>query len=129
MEIQDESILRKFYVQPLYEEKISQIREIVGTNPVYFIVDETMDICKRNVLNIMIGVLNGEYAKPMLFCQTILESTNSTTVSQSLLDAFHKLWPNGVQYKNVWLILSTQAKYMIKAVNSIRSLFPNLHHI
>jgi len=129
MEIPDESTLRKLYIEPLYSEKIEQIRKIVGQNPVYFIVDETMDACKRSVLNILVGTFNGEYSKPMLLREIVLESTNSTTVSQSIMDSFYKLWPNGIKYENVWLILSDQAKYMIKAVNSIRNLFPNIHHI
>jgi hypothetical protein len=50
--VPNESTLRRNNIKPFYESKIEQIRQIVGSNSVYFIVDESTDKCERQVLNI-----------------------------------------------------------------------------
>jgi len=62
--VPNESTLRRNN-KPLYESKIEQIRQIVGLNSVYFIMDESTDKCELQVLNILVGVLNCE---PISLC-------------------------------------------------------------
>lgn len=45
---------------------MSAIKEPLTNNPVYVMLDETKDSKKRNVLNILIGSLNGEETVPRL---------------------------------------------------------------
>lgn len=58
--------LRKYYVEPKYQKKNNMIRNLVGNHPVYSIGDETQDTSQRYVVNVMVGVLNGESRRAML---------------------------------------------------------------
>lgn len=65
-ECPDESNIRKNYVDELHEDTIKKIRDTIGDDDIYMIVDETTDACKRYVCNVMVGKMNGEYSKAML---------------------------------------------------------------
>ena len=99
--VPDESTLRKSYLQPLYEGKISQIRQVVADHPVYFILDETTGRQNRYVLNILVAPLNGHQVKPMLLKTYFLGKTDNASVMQSFNDACFVLWPEGVKYDRV----------------------------
>lgn len=128
-ECPDESTLRKNYVKPIYTETIQKINSLIDDNRIYLIIDESTDSRQRFVLNIMVGILNGKQHKSMLISSVCLESTNNTTVSQAVLNACHKIWPNGIEYEKLLLIVSDAARYMVKAVNNLKSFFPNLKHV
>lgn len=127
--IPDESTLRKNYIKPVYETTISKVREKVGENPVAFIVDEATDTKKRFVLNVLVMPLTGEVEKAMLLKMYNLEAVNGGTVMQSFNDACCFLWPDGIKYDHVWLVLTDQASYMLSAFRMIKLMFPNLNHI
>jgi hypothetical protein len=50
--------LRQNYVTKICENVISKIREALGDNPIYLIVDETMNKRNRYVINVLVGALN-----------------------------------------------------------------------
>jgi hypothetical protein len=127
--IPSESVLRQKHVKPFYENMIENIRTIVGSNPVYFIMDETTNKCERKVLNILVGVLNGEPIKPMLLDVKFLEKTDSSHVQQALIDSCVILWPEKIQYNLVWLLVTDQASYMVLAGKLLKNFFPNMKHI
>lgn len=129
MSTPDESTLRKNYVEPIYNTTMEKILSVIGKHPVCIILDETTDIQKRYVLNILIAPLNGEPLKPMLFKMYQLTKTNATTVSQAFNDACSKIWPGGIEYDKVWLLVSDQAPYMISAGAALKLMFTNLRHI
>jgi hypothetical protein len=117
-------------VDPLYEDSINLIRNKIGDNSVYFIVDETTDKCDRNLLNVLVAPLNGNKQKPMLLLSKYIESANNFTVSQEFTNACAKLWPNGIQYEKVILVVTDQASYMVKAFENLKTnLFHKLNHI
>lgn len=74
-------ISTKFFAS-FYEETLNYIKNIIKNNKVYFIIDETTDSSGRNVLNILVGVLNGSPCKSMLVAVHFIEKTDSSTVSQ-----------------------------------------------
>lgn len=129
--VPDESTIRKNYTGIVYEATMTAIRDRVGENNVYFIVDETMDSASRYVLNVMVGVLDGKSPKSMLLTTTFLEATNNSTVSQGIMNACIVLWGSSVHYERVRLIVSDQAKYMLLAIKNLKvtGLFPNLSHV
>jgi hypothetical protein len=128
-EIPNPSNIRKHYVPNIYEEVIQKIREIVGNNAVYLIVDETSDAKNRYVVNIMVGILNGEPIKPMLLATTFVNKTNNKTISQCIVDSLTKLWSGIIHYDRLWLVVSDQASYLLKSISNLKSIFPNLKHI
>jgi len=121
--------LRYNYVEDIYNEKITKIREIIGQNTVYFIIDDTTDAMNRYAFNVLVGKLDGEISKPMLISTQFLENVNFTTINQALNKACQILWPNEIRYDSVLLIVSDQASTMIKAMSHAKILFPNLNHV
>lgn len=127
--VPDESTLRKSYLQPLHEEKLKQIRQVVAENPVYFILDETTDRQNRYVLNILVAPLNGQQVKPMLLKTYFLNKTDNASVMQSFNNACVVLWPEGIEYDRVWLVLTDQASYMLLAIANLKPMYSNLKHV
>jgi len=127
--VPDQSTLRKNYVKPVYDATVLRIKEAIGDRPVYFVLDETTDVMKRYVLNILVAPLTGEPVKPMLFKMYNLEKTNSSTVMQSFNDACSKLWPEAIKYDRVWMVLTDQAAYMLSAFSNLKQMYNNLKHV
>jgi hypothetical protein len=123
--------LRQYYIPNIYESIIEKIRNEIGEDPIYLIVDETSDKCNRNVLNVMVGHLNGKYSKPMLLMVTFLEVANSDNVSQAIMNALLILWKGQIYNERLWLILTDMGSYMMKAVEGLKksNLFPKLKHV
>lgn len=124
-----ESTMRKNFSGPIFESSINQIRQIIGNNMIYLIVDETTDFKQRYVFNVLVGTLNGEVSRSMLIAVRYLEETNSETVTQAILDVLTIIWPDKLYYERIWLLISDQAPYMIKAGRTLKNFLPNLKHI
>jgi len=127
--IPSERTIRRKTIEPLYNEKIMKIKLQIGENPVYFIIDETTDSANRYVLSILVGALNGLVTRPMLLTTNFLEKTNNLTVSHAFINACSVLWSNNIQFDKVWLVVSDQASYMLKACENLKLNFPSLNHI
>lgn len=105
----------KNYATPLFESKLKSIANIIEDNDIYLILDETMNVKKRCVLNMLVGVLNGNPTIPMLFKISFLEITNAATVMQNVIQALRVIWPENIHFERLKLLVSDQASYMIKA--------------
>lgn len=117
------------YIPALFEQAIGELRSKVGDHHIYFIVDESPDLMERAVVNVLVGKLDGSYSKPQLLMVKIFEkSVNSTTINQVMMQACARLWPDGIQFDRVQLVLTDAAAYMNKAFSN-DSVFPNLIHI
>jgi hypothetical protein len=127
--IPDESTIRKNYTKPVYSKTLEKVRSIIADHPVLFILDETMDAKKRNVLNVLVAPLNGEPVKPMLLKCTQMEKTNSETTMRGFTSACAFLWNGELFYDRVWLVVTDQASYMLKAFKQLKAMFPNLAHV
>ncbi|PSN33335.1 hypothetical protein C0J52_16410 [Blattella germanica] len=120
MSVPDESSLRKNYMEPVYQETIQRIKEKVSNCDVGIILDETTDSMERYVFNILVFPLVGEKVKPMLLKMYELQKANASTVMQSIMDFFQKLWPSGTEFENVLLVVTDPAPYMLSAIHTER---------
>lgn len=113
------------------DEIIDKIRKIIEDKDVYLMMDETPDAESRNVINVMVGVLNGYETKPMLVNVTFESVVDNVTIQKVVIETCAILWPSKVFFPNLKLIISDQAMYMICAVKKLKEnvLFPNLLHI
>ena len=125
----DRSNISKRYLEPLYDQRIEQIRNLIKDHDVNFQIDETTDPLNRFVINILVAPLNGEYHKPMLFYMNFIEATNSGTVKREIINACSKLWPQGIPYDKIIIVTTDQAPYMIKAFNDLKDIFKDLKHV
>lgn len=128
--IPDESTLRKTYVSRCYEKVMSNIQKSLRNQYVWVSVDETTDSEGRFVTNIVVGALSKEQpTTPYLLNVGQLEVTNNTTVTQFVIDSMKLLWPDGIRYNNVLLMVTDAASYMIKSGTTLKGIFPNLIHL
>ncbi|PSN46709.1 hypothetical protein C0J52_14446 [Blattella germanica] len=58
-----------------------------------------------------------------------LQKANASTVMQSIMDFFQKLWPSGTESDKVLLVVTDQGPYMRSAIKQLKSLFPKLKHV
>ncbi|KAL4104048.1 hypothetical protein QTP88_019361 [Uroleucon formosanum] len=125
-----ESTLRKGYFDKCYEEVLSKIREAVGEHKIWVCIDETTDSERRNVANIIVGILQPESCGNLYLLHTdYLDKVNSSTITQLFDKAMHILWPTNVKYDNILLFISDAAPYMKKAGSTIQTLYPNIIHL
>jgi len=94
-------------------------------------LDETTDAAKRYVLNILVAPLTGKLVKPMLFKMYNLEKTNtySLTVMQFFNNTCSRLWPDGIMYDRVRMVVTDQASYMLSAFSNLNQMYSNLRHV
>ena len=127
--IPDESTLRKYYVKAIFEECIANIKADIGEEDIFIVVDESTDAEKRYIFNILIGKLNGEFHKPKLICSKSLEEVNSVSVCQIINDTMRIIWSDQIHYERLKLVVSDQAAYMVKAMKSLKCMYPHLSHV
>ncbi len=65
----------------------------------------------------------------MLVISKFVAVVDHTTVMQSVNDTCMLLWPNGIQYNKLLLIVSDQAKYMLKPMEGLKNYFSKLNHV
>lgn len=128
--IPDESTLRKNYISPVYRDTIQQIKAIIGSNYIWFTVDETTDSCGRYIANLMIGILCHEVpTKGYLISSKELSKTNSNTISKFVHEGLANFFlPEAVPSEKVLLMLSDAAAYMVKASTNLKVFYGNLIH-
>uniref|UniRef100_A0A2S2R2X5 DUF659 domain-containing protein n=2 Tax=Sipha flava TaxID=143950 RepID=A0A2S2R2X5_9HEMI len=125
-----ESTLRKGYFDKCYEEVLLKIREAVGEHKIWVCIDETTDSERRNVANIIVGILQPESPGNFYLLHTdYLDKVNSSTITQLFDKVLHILWPTNVKYDNILLFISDAAPYMKKAGSTIQPLYPNIIHL
>ncbi|CAH0550717.1 unnamed protein product [Brassicogethes aeneus] len=112
-----------------YEETIKNIQNEIGNSDIWICVDESTDRTGRYIANLVIGKLSDtEPGKPYLLASKPLITTNSTTVSRFINDSLGILWPNGLKYNRVKLLVSDAAAYMLKCGRDLKIFYPDLIH-
>jgi uncharacterized protein YoxC len=129
--IPDPSTLWKYDLKPLYEKTIEKIRESLKNEYIWLQIDETDDPLKRKVTNVLVGNLttNEENKVKFLIDMRFLDKTNNFTITQSINNALNILWPEGIQYDRVLLLVTDAAPYMKLAGKTLCETYPNLTHV
>jgi len=95
----------------------------------YLIIDVSMDVKKRKVIIILIGVLDSSEVDSKVLSVTFHSKVDSSVVIQSVNDSLGNLFENKVPYDKMILVVTDQAPYMIKAIQGLKLFFQNLNHI
>lgn len=127
--IPEESTIRKKYVNVIYEETLTSIRQNIQDGPIWVSIDESTDEDGRYVGNVIVGKLSSEPCNSFLLNCEQLDKCNHKTIAKLFNDSMNLLWPEGVKYENVFLFLSDAAPYMCKAGNVLNAFFPKLIHV
>lgn len=113
----------------MYESYLKQLRDTIGDNQIYLRVDEA-HLGGRVIVSILVGVLDG--CKPKSYCLMVAElnqSINSTSMQRTIISALIILWPQGIQYDKVRLLVTDQASYCTAAGHDMKTMFPQMLHI
>lgn len=92
----------------IYERTKQTIRNYIDEHPIYFIVDESTDVCKRSVMNV---VIDEDFLEPMLLGTIFLEQTNITSVQQSVNQACATLDGAYIPYHTKTYVFSFQINH------------------
>ena len=125
-----ESTLRKNYVGPVFQQVYNEIKHRIGDNYLWFAVDETTDSCGRYVASLIVGILNENFpSRGYVVSLKMLDKTNGNTITRFVNDSLTSLFlPNAVPANKILLMISDAARYMLKAGNNLKILYPNLIH-
>ncbi|KAF0714390.1 Uncharacterized protein FWK35_00030423 [Aphis craccivora] len=129
-EIPSDSTLRKTYVNDIYEETMKNIREQIIGNKIWVSIDKTTDSEGRYVANVIIGTLNTDApGKTYLLTTEVLEKANNSTIVKLFDHSMFVLWPNGIRHDDVLLFVTDAAPYMVKAGQTLQSLYSKMIHL
>jgi hypothetical protein len=118
--------LRKDDLKRNYNEIYEKLKIWVKDKMFYLIIDESMDVKKRKVIIILIGVLDGSEVDSKVLSVTFHSKVDSSVVIQSVNDSLGNLFENKVPYDKMILVVTDQAPYMIKAIQGLKLFFQNL---
>jgi hypothetical protein len=107
----DESILRENYLPKCYEETLNKIRVLCGKEYIWVSIDETTDASGRKAANV-IGVLKNDQTpseKSFLLTCKEMSAVNHTTMARVFNEATQSLWPDGVKFDHVLLLVTDVA--------------------
>jgi hypothetical protein len=83
----------------------------------------------RYVVNIVVGTLEIENSKRFLLSTSFIPHNNSIAMNQTINDALVLLWPKGIQYDKILLLITDRAKYMRKLGSNMKNMYPKLIHL
>ena len=119
------SVVRKTYGKIIYiyiyEECLQKVRQQVGDHQIWIGVDETTDMCKRYVEVIVGGDL--VIGKTFLLNCAFLQETNHSTASKLIMDSLYLLYPQGIKYDNILLLVTDGAAYTKKCYKDVIKAF------
>ena len=121
--------LWKNYIKILYNEKINEIRNYIGNNDFFLIIDDTTDILNRYILNVLIGRINSQSTKIYLLSTFFPEKIDNSVIFQAINDSCSFLYNNKINYSKLLLIITDQAQYMIKGIKNSKVLYGKSIHI
>ncbi|XP_017786745.1 PREDICTED: uncharacterized protein LOC108569631 isoform X2 [Nicrophorus vespilloides] len=129
--IPEESIMRKVYLEDIYSNVMTEIKESVGTNYFYVIIDETADKAGRYIGSISLGILKTD-CKGKQYLITIKELSQSDylTVSNFISTTLSNFFlPEKVPADKVLLLVSNSSRHMVKAGQYLKTMYKNLIHV
>ena len=127
--IPEATTLNKTYLPRRYNV-IEEIRNEINDNSIWISVDETTDICGRYMVHFIVGILNeNQPGKGRILTSEPVSSTNGQSISDFVDKALCILWPDGIKYDKVLLLVSDGAPYMILAGKLLKTKYTKLIHL
>ena len=126
----DESRLRNHYMRPIYDKTIEHIRDELKDDFIWISIDETTDVIQRHVTNVCVGPLNpNKDNRSYLLNTEFIGKANNKEISNCLLKSLNILWPDGIKYDRVLMIVTDAARYMKLGCANLLELFPKAIHL
>lgn len=124
------STLRALYVDVCYKQVIDNIRKEVNDSPIWIGIDETTDVQKRKVANVIVTPLRSDRAGiPRLLNCAVVEVANGPQIAECVRGSLDILWPGGYDPNRVLMLATDGAAYMGLAASILQRELPKLFHI
>ena len=91
------------------KKKLENLRLAVANHPFSVSTDETTDVCRRYVANIVLKDL--VTGKKYLAHTEYLDATNFSSIATCLMNGLQLIYPNGIQYSNALILVTDWASY------------------
>ena len=125
----NESLMRRIHIPNLYENTIEMIRSELTNEFIWLSIDETTDILQRHVFSVIVGPLNPNKSNQRYLMNIeYTEKVNNYSTSQVVLNSLQILWPGGLLYDKVLLLITDAASYMNTSGQTLIKIFPKLIH-
>jgi hypothetical protein len=127
----DPNALRINHIKQVYDKFIEEVRQQLEGQYIWISIDETKDWLDRYVCIVIVGSLNSrqELCKRFVLNMEIMPNKVHSTVVQCINNALMVLWPSGICYDRVLLLLTDGEPTMRKAGEVLQSLFPKMTHM
>lgn len=128
--VPDESTLRKYHLKPIAQRYVEEIRLILADKYIYVQLDEA-SIRDRMIVCVLVGNLDGEISRS--YCINVVElkdPINGVSAQRCILDALAILWPDGIKYDRLKLLVTDMAAYFMYAGRTLKEgVLPDMLHI
>ena len=108
---------------------LDHIRAEIGGAAIWASIDETTDAEGRLIGNVIVGRLDLKPSRAFLIHSATMERVNHTTIGKLLNEGLQVLYPNGVQFEKLLLLVTDAAAYMIKAATGLQTSYPKMVHL
>jgi len=127
--VPNKSIHQKNYVEIIYNEILSKIRDVIEIGPIWISVDETTNVDGSYIASAILRKLRSKPSKQFLINCGELNKCNHQMVTRFFNDTMGLLWLQAVKYENVLLFLTDAALYMLKTGNILTTFYPKMLHL
>lgn len=129
--VPNQSTLRKYYVPDIYQNTLASLQRKAAGKKLWVSLDETTDAEQRYVACFVFGILGVEDEQGKCYLGNVaeLQSVNHSTVAAFFNDSIRIIWPEQTLYDNILVATTDAAPYMIKAMRTLKGLFPKMVHV
>ena len=112
-------------VGTIYQDESSYFKRYIRGKKVFLVTDES-DIRGQKFVNTLIGLIDEPENTYLVDCQPIHESPTAQMMVAQVDDVLKE---NGVHRNDFLLLISDAARYMVKAGETLKMIYPNCFHI
>ena len=120
-----ETIARNFLLGPFYSNHEIALRTLLSNKDIFLVVDES-EINGTKYCNVLFGLMNNPRKTFVIDSAPSTQSFDSMAITRIVTNVVSKY---NILPHNLLLLISDAARYMIKAGNNLKVLYPNLFHI
>lgn len=127
----EESVLRKKYLGMLFQETLTDIRQVTHNKKLWICIDETLDGVGRSVANVIVQPLSAmASSKPYLIACRVMTVVNAKEVARLVTESLKLLWKDNfeINLPNLLMMCTDSAAYMLAAGKILKKTFRNLKH-
>ena len=110
---------------PLYKLRYASIKELFAAKALFLVVDEA-EVSGQKYVNILAGLMEEPEKTYLVNCKPLNGNSNSSNICTIVDDTLKNM---NIAREKFLLLLSDAARYMIKAAETLKILYPRLLHV